>query len=170
MRSEFGRRIDDRAVSSALGYVLTLTITATLVSGLLIGGGQYVENERRQVTTQELNVLAERLAAGLSDADRLSQANAASVEVRVAVDLPRRAAGSHYTVEITDAPNASGQPYRHLIRLSSADADAEASLLVETHRDVVVEAASSGRLLVVYRDADADPGAELVVTTSEVAG
>ncbi|WP_231751450.1 hypothetical protein [Halogeometricum sp. CBA1124] len=49
----------DRGVSTTLGYVLTLSITAVLVSVLLVGTGQYVDDQRSQVAERELSVLSD---------------------------------------------------------------------------------------------------------------
>jgi len=101
-RSGPTRRPDDRAVSTAAGYVLSLGITAILVTGLLTAGGGVVE-ERRDVTTHDsLEVVGQRLAADLMTADRLASTSDTTA-VSVSVDLPERTAGSGYTVSVDSA-------------------------------------------------------------------
>lgn len=104
-----GLRSDERAASTALGYVLTLGISTVLITGLLVGGGSYLEGERTHATTEGLRVHAERLAGAVGDADRLAAASSGG-EVEVEIRLPDRVAGSTYTVSVVDAgPDAGGR-------------------------------------------------------------
>ena len=106
-------RNDDRAVSIAVGYVLGLGIATLLFSALLIGGSGLIESQTRSVTSDELSVTGQRLAADLSGADRLVRADAGAdggslSAVSVRTDLPDRVAAGGYTIEITytDADDA----------------------------------------------------------------
>ncbi|MFC7028484.1 hypothetical protein ACFQH8_15745 [Halomicroarcula sp. GCM10025710] len=65
------RKQDDRAVSTALGYVLTLSIASLLVTGLIIAGSGFVEDRREQVVREELTVIGQQIGADLARADRL---------------------------------------------------------------------------------------------------
>ena len=89
----------DRGLSAALGYILTLSITTLLISGLFITAGSVVDTQRQQATTQELTVHGERLAADLMTVDPLSE-NGAAVELEV--NLPTSVGGSTYQIEITE--------------------------------------------------------------------
>ena len=93
--------LDDRATSVAVSYVLALGITAILISGLLVASSDYLEGERQRATIQELDGLGNRLAAALTDADRLSRSGG---ETNLTVERPGRIAGSDYTVEIRRGP------------------------------------------------------------------
>lgn len=75
----------DRGMSAALGYILTLSITTILISGLFITAGSVVDTQRQQATTQELTVHGERLAADLMTVDRLARTGSA---VELERDLP----------------------------------------------------------------------------------
>lgn len=103
-----GLRSDERASSTALGYVLTLGISAVLITGLLVGGGSYLEGERTAATTEGLRVHAERLAGAVGDADRLAAASSGG-EVEVEIRLPNRVAGSTYAVSVVDEPDTGGR-------------------------------------------------------------
>ncbi|WP_338741750.1 DUF7266 family protein [Haloplanus salilacus] len=92
----------DRAVSTALGYVLTLGIATILISGLLIAAGTAVEDRRDVTTRSSLDVAGERLASNLMSADRLAETSGARA-VSVAVDLPSRIAGNGYLVTVDPA-------------------------------------------------------------------
>jgi hypothetical protein len=104
--SQFGatriRGSDDRAVSTTAGYVLTLGITAILVSGLLVAGGGVVEDRREVTTRDSLDVVGQRLASGLMTADRLATTSDTTT-VSVSIDLPERIAGTEYTVSVDPA-------------------------------------------------------------------
>ncbi|SFG05044.1 hypothetical protein SAMN04488063_1264 [Halopelagius inordinatus] len=154
----------DRAVSTAIGYVLTLTISAMLVSGLLFAGGQYVDDEREQVTRGELATLAEQLAASLADADRMAASGDADA-IRVAAELPTRVAGNTYLVAVSNEATPSGQPNRTVVTLTSSGLDVSASVTFPTTRDAAPGELSGGPLVVVVRDADGDGKGELVTTT-----
>jgi hypothetical protein len=92
----------DRAVSTALGYVLTLGIATILISGLLIAAGAAVEDQRDATTRGSLQVAGERLASNLMSADRLAETSG-SREVSVAAALPARIAGTGYQVTVDPA-------------------------------------------------------------------
>lgn len=143
----------DRAVSTTFGYVLTLAITAVLVSGLLVGTGQYVDGRREQVADRELSVLAERIAARTADADRMARADggADSARVRVSVGLPRTVAGASYRIEVDDAATPQTTPPTYDITLTAAGRSV--TVAVRTGVDVESGTLSGGPLLVVY-----DPG------------
>ncbi|KPN31415.1 hypothetical protein SY89_02161 [Halolamina pelagica] len=85
---------DDRAVSTTLAYTLTLSITAVLVSGLLIAGGGLIEDQREAITRDELTVSGQQLAGGLEDADRLAGAaenGIVEVDIWLPADVGRAA-------------------------------------------------------------------------------
>ncbi len=89
----------DRGMSAALGYILTLSITTILISGLFITAGSVVDTQRQQATTQELTVHGERLAADLMTVDRLARTGSA---VELERDLPVSVGGATYEIEIAD--------------------------------------------------------------------
>lgn len=150
----------DRAVSTAIGYVLTLTITAMLVSGLLFAGGQFVESEREQVVREQLSTLAEQLAANVADADRIA-AGDDGASVRVAADLPSRVAGNAYRVAVSNGST----PNRTVITLTDTANGVSASVTLPTTHEAAPRTVSGGSLVVVVRDADGDGERELVTTT-----
>ena len=51
---------DDRAVSTTLGYVLSLAIASILISGLMLATAGFVEGQREQVIRSELEVVGDR--------------------------------------------------------------------------------------------------------------
>ena len=153
-----------RAVSITVNYVIVLAITAVLVSGLLIGAGGYVQEQRTSVVREELTVVAEQLAAGIDGADRLARADARSRSVRVGVRLPPRVAGESYRIDVTEV--SAGPPARHELRLESARSGVRVRLTVSTLVDLD-EGSVTGGWVVVRLDA---AGPALVVEDGSSSG
>ena len=95
--------MSDRGLSVAVNYVLSLAIATMLLSGLLYSVGDVVGDRRDAAVRGELEVVGERVAAGLHTADRLTQSGGSTVTV--GVELPPRVAGTDYRVRL----NASGE-------------------------------------------------------------
>lgn len=148
-------RESDRGVSTTLGYVLTLVITAVLVSGLLVGTGQYVDGQRERVVDRELSVLGERVAARTADADRMVRAGDGTEAIRVRVDLPRTVAGGSYRVAVNESAGATGTPAAHDITLTSGSGGQSVTVRVRTGTDIEAGTLAGGNLVVAY-----DPASE----------
>jgi hypothetical protein len=96
------RRPDDRAVSTTVGYALTLGVAALLITGLLIAGGGFLEDQREVTTETQLEVIGEQVSADISSADRLSASDAD--EVKITRNLPDSVTGSQYTISVRTSP------------------------------------------------------------------
>jgi hypothetical protein len=144
-----GRRLrdDDRAVSTALGYVLALGIASILISGMMIAAGGFVESEREQVIRSEFEVIGETLIADVEGADRLASAIGGDVTVRSA--LPRRVGSSAYTIEITDQ-STFGSSHVSVVSLSAASVDVSVSLRLVTDVPLVDSTVEGGELVIEY--------------------
>lgn len=138
---------DDRGVSTTLGYVLTLTITAILISGLLVAVGSFVAGQNERVTESELEVVGQRLATDIEAADRLAEAGNGSAEsnptVVVRSRLPERVAGRPYRVAV----NESGTDR---LVLSAEDPDVSVEVRVVTDYPVSNAALGSGPVRVAF--------------------
>ncbi|MFB6167458.1 MAG: hypothetical protein ABEJ43_01270 [Haloferacaceae archaeon] len=88
----------DRGVSTTVSYVLTLAITAILISGLLVAVTGVVDDRRDQTGRNALNVIGERIAANLMAADRLAETDPEATVVTVR--LPERISERGYSVTI----------------------------------------------------------------------
>lgn len=155
----------DRAVSTTVSYVLALTITSLLVSGLLTAGGGYVDAEREQVSRDGLGVAGERLAAGISDADRLAStadAGAGGSTVRVRVALPDRVAGADYAVEVVELAAPADRPDTYELRLSTDSPRVTVRVRVQTDHPLATGRVTGGSLVVRY-----DPAAGELALTSD---
>jgi hypothetical protein len=125
-RSVYGVVADRRGVSTALGYVLTLSVATLLVGGLLIGFGSFVDDQRTGTARDELRVVGQQVASDLSSADRLARVGSAS-EVRISRQLPDSVTGATYRIEITD-----GDPVRIVLRTTNPDVTVDLGVHIET--------------------------------------
>lgn len=132
----------ERATSVALGYVLTLSITTILVSGLFIAAGSVVDTQRQQATTDELTAHGEHLAADIMTVDRLA-GDGSTVELDR--ELPTTVAGATYRIGVDG----------ERIELRSDRADDPVTVSVVTDREVETEGGETlaGGALVIGFDA-----------------
>jgi len=96
---------ETRAVSTTLGYVLSLAIATLLITGLIIAGGSYVETQRDKVIRDELTVVGQQLAADIERADRLVRAGDTDNPVVLSVNqtFSNSVTGSTYTVGLDES-------------------------------------------------------------------
>lgn len=143
---------DTRAVSTTVGYTLAIAITAILISGLLIAGGSFVEDQRETVLQTELRVIGQQISADIEQADRLVGASSgSSVTVTIEKQFPDRIAGSPYTVSLT-----SGSP--HELRLRSTSPEVVVTVSLTTHFAGVADSSVNGGIVVIDYD-----GSDLVI-------
>lgn len=152
----------DRAVSTTLGYALTLGISTLLITGLVIAGGDYIQNQREQAIRTELNVLGQQVASDVQAADRLREASGGSGAVTIRRDLPDRVAGATYSLKVE---GSGSDPY---LKLESGDPDVTVTVdlvmiteNVDTELKVEGGAVQGGRIIVETHDIDGDPDIEL---------
>lgn len=147
-RSREGPRSDarhdrDRGTATALSYVLTLGITAILISGLLVAAGGTVESQREATTAEALEVVGQQLASRLAAADRLAEAGATDLEVRGG--YPDAIAGSTYTVTI----DGGDPPDPTAISLAATGVRVSVTVSVRTHTPVADASLAGGDVEVV---------------------
>lgn len=147
---------DERAVSSTISYVLTLAISALLVSGLLIAGSDFVNDRREQVVRNELRVVGQQVAADLERADRLVQAAEGSTTVELERTFPNDVSGSQYRIRIET--DASSGPDR--IALSSADPEIRVEITFRVATDLDDTTVADGGVIQISYDQSAT---ELVI-------
>ena len=157
-------RVDDRAVSSALGYVLSLGITAILVSGLLLAGGNFVEGERTRVTATELDVVGQRLSSQLTSADRAAMTLEPGGTLVVEAGLPERVAGTGYTIGINETATPAGVQNTYALTLRTRNPDVAVSVSVRTTTPLLNATLNGGSLRIRYPDSGGDDPDALEVT------
>ncbi|WP_302080344.1 DUF7266 family protein [Salinibaculum rarum] len=136
----------DRAVSTTLGYVLTLSIAALLVGGLLSAGAGFVTTQRDVVIREEMSVVGQQLSANVEQADRLVNASNASVGgspvVQVNQTFPETVARSQYDIRLN---NQTDQ-----LILSSTDPEQTIVVNVTTSTKLGNSTARGGEITVRY--------------------
>lgn len=161
---------DERAVSTTLGYTLTLSITAVLLAGLLTAGGTLIEDQRQAVATDELTVTGQQLAGGLEDADRLASTNQNGTgeygTVRVNVWLPDGVGMGGYTLRVVNQSSDANQPARATIVATADGTDARRNVSFRTQFPVANRTVPGGPVTIDVRHVDDDGVPELVVEES----
>ncbi|MFC6785376.1 DUF7266 family protein [Halobaculum halobium] len=131
----------DRATATTLSYVLTLGITALLISGLLVAAGGAVEQQREDTTREALEVVGQQLSSRLMAADRLVGAGGSEVAVRGS--YPETVAGTTYSVAVR-----SGSPTT--IELTATGTRVSVTVAAATRTPVADATVSGGDVTVVY--------------------
>jgi len=137
-----------RAVSRVLGYVLTLSITAVLVSGLLIAGGALIEDQREQVIETELQVIGEQVTSHINAADRLNQSSEGDQKIRISQPFPSDVSGTSYrlTIEEQESP---------VLRLETNRPEVSQEIPLR-NTTAVEQSTTSGGTVVIEYDEDRD--------------
>lgn len=133
----------DRATATTLSYVLTLGITALLISGLIAAAGGTVDRQREDTAREAMEVVGQQLASRLMAADRLAETGASEVTVRG--EYPETLAGVAYTITITGG--GGGTPTT--IVLSSAQLDGTVTVTAATRTPVANASVSGGDVDIV---------------------
>ncbi|MFD1512237.1 DUF7266 family protein [Halomarina rubra] len=149
---------DERAVSTTVGFVTTLGVASILISGLLIAGGGFVDDQRERTIRSEMQVIGQQVASDIDATDRLVQTGESVSELRVTHQLPDRVTGAQYSIEVDN----SGSQTR--LKLSSDDPDVTVWVQFDAQTEVVGERFTGGDLVIRYADADLDGDLELEVT------
>lgn len=145
------REFDARAVSTTIGYALTLGITALLVTGLLIAGGGFLQEQRETSTRAELQVIGHQVASDIASADRLAGSDVSEVSIRRS--LPERVTGSAYSITVESSAQS------HLV-LTSADPEVTIRIDMQTvfvgNSTGVASGTVDGGSIVIEYDTDDD--------------
>lgn len=144
---------DRRGTSTALGYVLSLGISALLISGLILAGGSLMESQRDQTARTELRVVGQKFAGDLTTADRLTSCSGCH-DLRLVSDLPQQAAGENYVIRLQNETTTGRYTYR--LELETVESDVTTTVRVRTVRPVQTPGAVvGGELAIVYDPATA---------------
>ena len=138
--------MDDRAVSTAMSYALSLTIVTLLVTGVFAGMTDFVDDQRERAIRSELRVLGNRVAADVGAVDRLVIADAGATAIEIGIDLPTAVASRSYRIEISDL--GANRPYA--LNLSTSDPAVSVTVLLKVETTLTENEVSGGDLVVVY--------------------
>jgi hypothetical protein len=138
----------DRAVTVTLNYILVLAITATLVSGLLVAAGTFVEDQRERVIEGELDVIGNHIAGDVEQVDRMVRAsNGAPDRAEINQSFQETVGGTGYNVRLEQNPD------RVVLESNSPAVTVSVNVTVQT--DIEESFAPGGDSAVRY-DATAD--------------
>lgn len=91
---------DDRAVSVAVTHVLTVGITAVLISGLLLGSSSLLETQQERSAENALTTIGERLGGEITS---LNHSTSAGETASINTSHQRQVAGSQYSVTLLES-------------------------------------------------------------------
>ena len=101
-----GRPKSNRAVTVTLNYILVLAITAVLVSGLLVAGGTFIENQRERVIEDEMSVIGSHIAGDIEQVDRMVRAsNSTPDRAEINQSFQRTLTGTTYNIQLESNPD-----------------------------------------------------------------
>ncbi|WP_276272423.1 DUF7266 family protein [Haloarcula litorea] len=147
---------ESRAVSTALNYALTLSITAVLVTGLLIAGTNFVEERQETVVREELTVIGQQVAADLARVDRLvvaADSSGSSLTATTRQTFPQRVAGSGYQLTL--------DPGGERLVLTATDPEVRVTVGVTNETTLRASSVDGGVVEVVYAGSGASAGLEV---------
>lgn len=150
------REESSRGTSIALGYVLVLSISAVLVSGLILAGGSFVDDQRERVIEGELNVIGTHLAGNVEQVDRYVNASEGSEPVaQINQTFQRQVTGESYEVELVP-PDGDG-PAQLVLTPRQADVTVRVNASVSDEISGDIESSKArGGTISVYYDGDDD--------------
>lgn len=153
----------DRAVSTTLSYVLTLSIATLLVTGLIFAGSTFVEDRREQVIRQELRVIGEHVATNVEQIDRYAAATDDLRSARLSQTYPPRVTGATYDVILRDG---GGGGAVSTLYLNSTDPDVAVQIDVRTTADVAAESVADGGAISVECEVSAGSCDRIVIDSA----
>lgn len=137
--------MDDRGVSTALGYVLVLGIVALLSIGLIVSTTGYLEHQRATSSQSSIEVIGHVMAGDIATVDRLAATGDEPDTITLRSSHPRTVADQTYTIAIEDDE----------IRLWTHDDDSEVTIALQTNASVEPTTIAGGSIVITY-DADED--------------
>lgn len=91
----------ERAVSIALTHAFTISITTILISGLLIGAGNLLENQERRAATNEFEEIGGDVVSHVNTLDRMNETGQ-DVNVSIQPAYPEQVANQPWQMEFAD--------------------------------------------------------------------
>lgn len=148
-----GSRTADRGVSTTLGYALSLGITSLLIVGLLVAGGDYVQDQRQRAVTTELGVVGQQLASDVGAGSRLAATTDQQGAVSIQRELPERLAGTPYRLSLERA----GDRNVYTVTLTSEDPEVTTDIRVFSSVPLYMQDGLAGGTMEVQSNAALAP-------------
>lgn len=138
-----------RSVSTTFGYVLTLAISSLLVTGLIVAGGTFVDQQREQVVQHEMEVIGEHVAGNVQQVDRMVNASDESTPVaQINQSFPTHISGTTYNIELVEN---GGEPKLYL---NSTRPELTVTVNVTTRTDIGDSVADGGTIVIRHDDTE----------------
>jgi len=148
----------DRATSTALTHTLTLAITAVLISTLLIGAGQLLQNQRERVAHEQFSEIGNNIVTQIDEIDDLDQTGK-NVTVRVQPSYPERVVGEPYQLNITDDDDQFPFETDYALEIQSPVLEQPIQYPLETNAELNETAnTQGGSILICLTDGEIDIG------------
>jgi len=131
---------DQRAVSTTLNYALSLSLATLLITGLLVAGGNFVQDQRERTVRTELRVIGQQISADIATVDRLVQTKESGSLSTVELErqLPETVSDTTYSVDITEESPV------YTIILTSTNPDISVGVSINTQTDLSTSTSFSG--------------------------
>jgi len=148
----------DRAVSVQVNYILAILIITTLMAGLMLATADQLQRQEERTADAEFDVLANRVAADLSAADRLaiSTENTSAADVEVRTNIPSTSAGSSYDIRVNATEVVADEVYEVEVVFTADNVDVTRSVSLKTGTDVVNTSIGGGAYTIDYVDSSGD--------------
>lgn len=136
-------RGDTRAVSPAVTQALTIGITSLLVTGLLLSGGSFLDEEQKDIARQGLIDVGSGVASDLVRLDQF-QAGGEPRTLAFTSTYPDRIAGEGYRIHLLPGPD------RTTIYVNSTASDLSTQVRFENETAVCERRVSGGTVVIAY--------------------
>ena len=107
--TEFGT--DTRAASIAITHALTLGITALLITSLLFGAGNMLDEQKERVIHAGLLDVSDSVVTELDSIDRVVNDSTVASDVNATVAYPQRVGGISYTIRLSVGSDGTATVY-----------------------------------------------------------
>jgi len=137
---------DQRGVSVALTHVLTMGITAVLITGLIIAASGVIDTQRERAVQGELTTIGERLAAELTALDRVANSTNSTMTIETA--HPKMVVNSRYQVRLIS--DSSVCQTGSCITLNAQGAEASVVISIDENINVINSTVSGGEIQLIH--------------------
>ena len=144
---------NDRSVSFVVNYVLVIAITAVLITGIIIAGGSFVEDQREQVIAGEMRIIGNHIAGNVEQVDRYARAGPTS-EAYINQSFGTDVTGSTWSVELDERGDTS----QVVVNSTRPEVSVRVNATTQIPVDTVNSYADSGEISVAY-----DPSGPVLV-------
>jgi hypothetical protein len=147
-------RRDQRAISSALTHALTISLTAILISTLLVGAGQLLDRQENTAARAQFADIGNDVVSQISEFDRLNRTGT-NVTASVELNYPDRVVGKPYRLSITDDSDSYPFETDYALEIESEllERDLQYPVATETELDTSARVAD-GDVAICLRNAE----------------